>query len=155
MHRWAIGCAFLGFAASAAAQDARTWIFDDNPELPVLIFGVPASDDALLTISCDPKQKTMTVVESLPSKRLSPGGTATFKLTAGSTSLELTGDATANENDGAVSIEVQGAPNPRLFAALKAGPSLTIELPGAKESIPLAAAAPHVASFEKLCLGRK
>jgi len=54
-----------------------------------------------------------------------------------------------------VSIEVTGAPNPRLFALLKAGPTLIIEVPGAKETIPLAGAAPHVPAFEKLCLGRK
>ncbi len=48
-----------------------------------------------------------------------------------------------------------GAPNPRVFALLKAGPSLTIEVPGATETIPLAGAAPHVAAFERLCLGRR
>ena len=80
---------------------------------------------------------------------------ASFKLSAGTQSLDLSGDATANESDGAVSIEVNGAPNPRLFALLKAGPSLTIEVAGARETVPLAAAAPHVPVLEKLCLGRK
>ena len=54
-----------------------------------------------------------------------------------------------------MSIEVKGAPNPRLFALLKAGPALTIEVAGAKETIPLAAAAPHIPVFEKLCFGRR
>ena len=155
MHR-AIGCVLtLLFAAPAAAQNARTWIFDDNPEMPVLMFGAPDSDDLLLTLSCDPKQKRMTIVESVASKKMSPGGTASFKLTAGSASLDLTGDAVANESDGAVSIEVNGPPNPRVFAVLKGGPSLVIEVPGAKETIPLGAAAPHVPGFEKLCFGRR
>jgi len=35
----------------------------------------------------------MLVVESLASKKLNPGGSATFKLTAGTASLDLTGDA--------------------------------------------------------------
>ena len=155
MHR-AIGCVLaLLLVTPAASQDARTWIFDDNPEMPVLMFGAPDSDNLLLTLSCDPKQKRMTIVESVASKKMSPGGRTSFKLTAGTSSLDLTGDAVANESDGTVNIEVIGPPNPRVFALLKAGPSLTIEVPGAKETIPLAAAAQHVPGFEKLCFGRK
>ena len=155
MHR-ATGCVLaLLLVTPAAAQDARTWIFDDNPEMPVLMFGAPDSDNLLLTLSCDPKQKRMTIIESVASKKMSPGGTASFKLTAGTTSLDLTGDAVANESDGTVNIEVIGPPNPRVFALLKGGPSLVIEVPGAKETIPLAAAAPHVPGFEKLCFGRR
>jgi hypothetical protein len=155
MHR-AIGCVLtLLFAAPAAAQDARTWIFDDNPEMPVLMFGAPDNDDLLLKLSCDPKQKRMTIVESVASKKMSPGGTVSFKLTAGAASLDLTGDAVANESNGTVSIEVNGPPNPRVFALLKGGPSLVIEVPGAKETIPLNGAAPHVPGFEKLCFGRR
>jgi hypothetical protein len=86
---------------------------------------------------------------------LKPGGKATFKLSAGNQSVDLTGDAIANESDGTVSIEVVGPPNPKVFALLKAGPSLTIEVAGTKETVPLAAAAPHIANFEKLCLARK
>ena len=97
----------------------------------------------------------MTIVESVATKKLNPGGSATFRLSAGNQSLELTGDAIANESDGAVNIEVNGAPNPRLFALLKAGPALTIEVAGTKETVPLAGAAQHIPAFEKLCLGRK
>jgi hypothetical protein len=155
MHR-AFGCVLaVLLTAPVAAQLARDWSFDDNPELPVLMFGAPDSDDVLLTFSCDPKQKRMTIVESVASKKMNPGGQASFRLSAGSTSLDLTGDAVANESDGTVSIEVHGAPNPRVFALLKGGPSLTIEVPGAKETVPLGNAAPHVAGFEKLCFGRK
>jgi hypothetical protein len=76
-------------------------------------------------------------------------------LSAGGVSLDLTGDAIASETDGTVNIEVSGPPNPRVFALLKAGPALTIEVPGAKETIPLAGATPHVAAFERMCLGRR
>jgi len=90
----------------------------------------------------------------VPSKKMSPGSTATFKLSAGSSNLELTGDAVASESDGTVNIEVNGAPNARLFALLKAGPSLTIEVPGGKETIPLSHVAGHITALEKLCLAR-
>ena len=155
MRRFWIVCALAVLASPACAEQARTWILDDNPESPSLGYGAPDSDDLVIAISCEPAAKRMTVVESIAAPKLSPGGTASFKLTVGTQSLDLSGDATANESDGAVSIEVNGAPNPRVFALLKAGPSLTIEVAGAKETIPLAAAAPHVPVLEKLCLGKK
>lgn len=155
MRRFWMVCVFAVLAGSTNAEPARTWIFDDNPEAPSLGFGQPDSDDLVIAISCEPGAKRMTIVESIVAPKLNPGGTATFKLSAGTQSLDLSGDATANESDGAVSIEVNGAPNPRVFALLKAGPSLTIEVAGAKETIPLAAAAANVPVLEKLCFGRK
>ncbi len=155
MRRFWIVCALAVLSSPASTEQARTWILDDNPEAPSLGFGAPDSDDLVIAISCEPAAKRMTVVESIAAPKLNPGGTASFKLTAGTQSLDLSGDATANESDGAVSIEVNGAPNPRLFALLKAGPSLTIEVAGAKETLPLTGAAPHVAVLERLCLGKK
>jgi len=159
MHRFALGCTLaVLYAATATAQAPppvqRAWLFDDNPERAVLLYGAPESDDVLISFACDPKEKRMTIVESVTSKKMAPGGAASFKLTAGTASLDLKGDAIANESNGEVSIEVNSAPNPRVFALLKAGPSLTIEVPGAKETIPLAGATQHVAGFERLCTGR-
>src|SRR3954451_2127810 len=155
MRRFWIVCVLVALSGPAFAAEARTWIFDDNPEAPSLGFGVPDSDDLVIAFSCEPGAKRMSVMESIAAPKLNPGGTASFRLSAGAQTLDLSGDATANESDGAVSIEVVGAPNPRVFALLKAGPSLTIEVAGAKETVPLTAAAPHVPVLEKLCLGRK
>jgi hypothetical protein len=145
----------LALAAPAAGQDARVWIFDDNPEAPALGFGAPDSDDVVIAFSCEPSARRMTIVEAVASTKLIPGVSVPLKLSAGSVSLDLTGDAIANETDGTVSIEVSGPPNPRVFAVLKGGPTLTIEVPGAKETVPLSGAAPHVAAFERMCLGRR
>jgi hypothetical protein len=153
-HLSLVGTLAFCLAAAAHAEPARVWNFDDNPEAPSLGYGLPESDDVLIAFACEPDAKRMTIVESVEAKKL-PGGSATFRLTVGTQSLDLTGDAIANESDGTVSIEVKGAPNPRVFALLKAGPTLTIEVAGTKETVPLAGAAPHVAAFEKLCFGRK
>ena len=152
-HRWIACMVALSLIGTALAQDARAWIFDDNPEAPALRFGALESDDLVIAFSCEPGAKRMSIVETLASKRLIPGGSATVKLSAGAISLDLAGDAIANETDGTVSVEVAGAPNPRLFALLKAGPSLTIEVPGEKVTIPLSGAAPHIPAFERLCFG--
>jgi hypothetical protein len=150
--RFAPGCIVaLLLSAPASAETARSWIFDDNPEAPALVYGAPESDDILIAISCEPGEKRMTIVEAVGSKKLNPGRTTTFRLSVGTVNLDLTGDAVANETDGSVNVEVIGAPNPRVFALLRAGPSLTIEVAGEKETIPLAGAAPHVPVLEKLC----
>jgi hypothetical protein len=155
MRSLTIAClAALTCAVPAAAQEP-TWLFDDNPELTVLQYGAPDSDDVLFAISCEPMARRMRIVEFTGSNQLKPGGKATMKLTAGTGSLDLTGDTIANEMDGTANIEVTGPPNPRVFALLRGGATLQIEVPGAKQSIPLAAAAPHVAALETLCLGRR
>ena len=155
MHRFAMLVVALALAAPAAAQDSRVWNFDDNPEAPALEFGAPDSDDAVIAFSCEPSEKRMSIAGSVGSTMLTPGASVTLKLSAGTTSLDLTGAAIANETDGTVNVEVTSAPDRRVFALLRAGPSLTIEVPGAKETIPLPGAAPHAATFEKLCFGRK
>lgn len=155
MRRLWLPLIFALSLAPAFAQDARVWVFDDNPEAPALEFGAPESADIVIAFACEPAAKRMSIMEAVASKKLTPGPSATLKLSAGAVSLDLTGDAIANETDGTVSIEVTGTPNPRLFALLKAGPSLTIEVPGEKVTIPLGGAAPHVSTFEKLCFGRR
>ena len=156
MFRLSAGCVLaLWLLAPAAAQDARVWVFDDNPEAPALEFGVPESDVILIAFSCEPAARRMSIVESVAAAKLLPGRPAALKLSAGAVTLALTGDAVANETDGTVSIEVNGAPIPRVIALLKAGPALIIDVAGTQETIPLTSAAPHIPAFEKLCLGRR
>lgn len=155
MRRLWLPLIFVLSLAPASAQDTRVWVFDDNPEAPALEFGAPESDDIVIAFACEPATKRMSIVEAAASKKLIPGPSATLKLSAGAVSLDLTGDAIANETDGIVSFEIVGPPNPRVFALLRAGPSLTIEVPGEKVTIPLGGAAPHIPLFERLCLGRK
>jgi hypothetical protein len=150
-----LGCLIALLVVTSTNAEGRQWIFDDNPEAPTLSYGAPDSDDILISFSCEPAVQSMTVVEAVGAAKLEPGRPTTFRLSAGAATLELTGDAIANEIDGAVNIEVVGPPSPRLFALLKAGPSLAIEVIGEKETIPLKDAAAHVGVLEKLCFGRR
>lgn len=141
--------------AAPPPQDGQQWIFDDNPDEPTLQYATPDSDVGVIAITCEPKNRIMRVSEFVGSEQLRPGVKATLKLTAGTASLDINGDAVANEVDGGVNITASGAPNPRLFALLRAGPALKIDLPGNSRTVPLAGAAPHVAAMEKLCAGRR
>src|SRR5205085_7006717 len=108
MHRFGIIAALM-LATPAAAQDARVWNFDDNPEAPALEFGAPDSDDIVIAFSCDPAARRMSIVESVGSTRINPGASVPLKLSAGTSSLDLTGVAIASETDGTASVEVTSA----------------------------------------------
>jgi hypothetical protein len=139
----------------APAQEARTWIFDDNAETATLQYGTPESDDVVIAFSCEANSKMMRIAEFLASSSLTPGRTARLRLARGNVSLEYTGQALANETDGDVYLEVVTAADRKLFALLKAGPSLTIDIAGTQTTIPLTNATPHVAALERFCLGQR
>jgi hypothetical protein len=157
MNRMAVICGFalaLILGAPAAAQEARTWIFNFDSDTAVLQYGTPDSDDAILVIACEPGKKSMHINEFIGSDGLVPGRTAHLKLGNGTAILDYAGQTVANEMDGTVNIEVSVPVDPKLIALLKTGPTLTVDIAGKLTALPLKDAAPHVADFEKACLRR-
>ena len=65
MRRLWLPLIFALSLAPASAQDARVWVFDDNPEAPALEFGAPESDDIVIAFACEPAAKRMSVVEAV------------------------------------------------------------------------------------------
>jgi len=139
----------------APAQEARTWIFDDSSEAVTLQYGTPESDDVVIAFSCEANSRMMRIAEFLASSNLTPGRTARLRLARGNVSLEYPGQALANETDGNAYLEVTTAADRKLFALLRAGPSLAINIAGTQATIPLTDATPHVAALEKFCLGQR
>lgn len=155
MRRAAISCLLVLVAvASAPAQDARKWMFDDNSDGVVLQYGTPESDDAVIAFICEPAAKQMRISEFIGSESLVPGTTAALKLTSGAQTITYNGQALSNEESGTANIEVTTAIDRKLFALLRAGPTLIVDIPGKQETIPLKSGAAQVAQFEKACLKR-
>jgi hypothetical protein len=142
-------------SSPAAAQGARTWLFDDSSDVVTLQYGTPESDDVVVAMSCEANTRTVRINEFASSSSLTPGRTAKLKLTNGPASLEYNGQALANEMDGGVNLEVVTPADAKLFALLKAGPSLTIDVAGKQATVPLKAAAPHLPALEKACLTKR
>jgi hypothetical protein len=156
MRRMAvIGSLAFALAAAAGAQEARTWIFNFDSDTAVLQYGTPESDDAILVITCEPGKRSMHINEFIGSDSLVPGRTAHLKLGNGTASVDYSGQTVTNEMDGNVNIEVTAPTDPKLIALLKTGTALTIDVAGKQTTIPLKGAGPHVAEFEKACLGRR
>ena len=150
-----IGCSFLAIGLAARAQDARTWMFNFDSDTAVLQYGTPDTDDAVLVIACEPAKRSMHIAEFIGSDSLVPGRPAHLKLASGAASVDYAGQTVSNEMDGTVNIEVTVAADPKLIALLKTGTTLNVDIAGKQSAIPLKAAAPHVAEFEKACLGRR
>ena len=149
-------CAVLvALTVSIHAQENRSWMLDESGDGVALMYGTPDSDDILIGFSCDPRERNMRIVEAVETSKLVPGNKAKLRLKAGTTTLDLTGDAVANELSGTVTIEVVSAPNPRVPALLKAGPTLSIEVDGGSATIPLAGVTQHLPAFEKGCFAKR
>jgi len=149
-----IGSLAIALAVPAGAQDARSWMFNFDSDTAVLQYGTPDSDDAVLVISCDPGKRSMRINEFIGSASLVPGQATHLKIGNGTAVVDYAGQTVANEMDGTVNIEISVPVDPKLIALLKTGPSLTVDIAGKQTAIPLKDAGPHVAEFEKACLGR-
>ena len=90
-----------------------------------------------------------------PAENLVPGRPARLKLVNGTANLDYAGQAVANEIDGNVNVEVSMRVDPKLFALLKTGQSLVVEVAGKQATIPLKGIAQHLGAFESTCLGRR
>jgi hypothetical protein len=148
-------CLMVLFGSAAGAQEARTWMFNFESDMAVLQYGLPDSDDAPLVIECEPAKKTMQITQSVGTGDLVPGRPVRIKFASAAASVEYPGQAVASETDGTINVEVMAAMDHKLIAVLKGGPTLTVDVAGSAQTIPLKDAAPHVAEFERACLRRK
>ena len=152
--RRALSCLLaLAFALPAAAQEQRRWLLDDAGDSATLQYGTPESDDVVIAFTCENKQ--LRISEFVGSTKLTPGQSASLKLSSGTASVVYNGQAVANEMDGTVNVEVVRAPDAKLFALLKSGQQLVIDVAGNQQTVPLRGAAQDVATFERACVGKR
>jgi hypothetical protein len=156
MRTISVGCGLaLLLMTPSFAQDARTWLLDDSTDQITLQYGTPESDDVVIAVTCEPKAKTMKISEFVGAENLVPGRPARLKLVNGTATLDYAGLAVANEIDGNVNVEVSMRVDPKLFALLKTGQSLLLEVAGKQATIPLKGVTEHLGTFERACLGRR
>jgi len=144
-------CMTLVLVIPLKAEGTRIWTFDDSGDSPTLQYGNPDADDIVILFACEPQARRMHVSEFVSSNALVPGNTARLRLINGAVSLDYSGQTIANETDGSANIEVWTSIDPKLFALLKSGTALTINVADKQEIIPLKGAASEVAALEKAC----
>ncbi|MFG1423956.1 hypothetical protein [Roseixanthobacter liquoris] len=151
MYRKVLALALLAASAMpAAAQVKMQWASSNSDTGATLTFGVPETDESIVSFTCD-KGKDMVLVSAyIGSKGLKAEDAARIVLTAGKVKKDLAGRAVANEESGAVDVEA-GAKMADIKALLASSKLLVVETKGAKQQVALAGAPEAFSQFEGAC----
>jgi hypothetical protein len=141
----------LAAAGGPLSAEGRSWIADSDADAVWLIYGTPESDDILLSLTCERTAKTLTVwfatepvakdPKSLPMELVSDGGRA-----------QIVGNGSRSEMDDAFALEAKTALTPEWEKLLTGGKTLSVQVEGGKQAIPLDDTAQQgVAEIVKAC----
>ncbi|OYY09418.1 MAG: hypothetical protein B7Y70_10210 [Rhizobiales bacterium 35-68-8] len=137
-------------AAPAFAQEQKTWSTFDTDKGAVLGFGVPETDDTVVTFTCERGNPVVLVSSRVGSKGLKANDAAKIILTTGKVKKEFAGKGIANEESAAVDVDA-GGKLADIKAVLTGGKSMTLEVKGVKLPVSLDGAADSYAQFEASC----
>ena len=115
-----------------------------------LAFGVPETDNTIISFLCDKGNDMVLVSSHIGTKDLKAEDAARILLSAGKVKKTLTGKAVLNEESASVDVEA-GASMKDLKEVLAGGKMLQIETKGAKQQIALTGAPAAFGSFEATC----
>ncbi len=136
----------------AAAQEKLIWATTASGDGATLMFGVPETDNAMISFTCEKGNPLVLVSSMIGSKGLKVDDAAKVILAAGKVKKEFPGKAIANEESGAIDVNAGGKFDD-IKAVTRGAPLLTIETKGVKQQISLTGAAEAYATFEKACKG--
>ncbi|QTL04216.1 hypothetical protein J5J86_02335 [Aquabacter sp. L1I39] len=146
MYRAVLALSVLAVSAlPAAAQVKLNWTTTETDNGANLAFGT--EDSSQLLFVCE-RGKPLALVNVSGAKGLKGDDPAKVIFTAGKLKKELTGKAVAADT----SIDVEaGSKLEDVKALLASGKTLTVEVKGAKQQIPLAGAPEAYVQFEAFC----
>lgn len=146
----AISAPAIAAPAQEKPAEKMIWHIQDSEDTAALVYGVPDSDKAAIFFLCQKDGSAITVQSMIGSKDLTRGAQTAIVLSAGSVKKSFPGKAVAMEEGDAVNVE---APTQMtdVKALTKASGTLTIEVKGAKQAIPLSGIGPAVTKFETAC----
>jgi len=151
MRRAALALSLFAFSAlPAAAQVKMTWNTTATDTGANLAFGVPETDNTLLSFLCDKGNDMVLVSSHIGTKDLKADEAARILLTAGKVKKTLNGKGVLNEESASVDVEA-GASMKDLKELLAGGKTLQIETKGAKQQVALMGAPAAFGSFEATC----
>ena len=127
-----LACAIA--AGGTAIAGERQWIAQSGPETASLIYGTPASDDALFSITCNVTDKTITVwFKFEPAYGKNPK-TEPIEIFSEGGSVALTGEGSRSQLDDAFSLQAVTPLTPELEKVLTESQTLSLMIEdGAEE----------------------
>lgn len=136
--------------AAARTKPAPAWRFSRERGVPTLAFG--AGQDDVISFSCQPDSGLLRVISQIGTRGVRPGDDAAIRLTNGRNRFEIAGTAFSTESNHSVDIGGSTQLDPKLFALFRTGETLIVDVPGRKQSVPVADARGSAEAFQRACM---
>jgi len=136
--------------AAARTKPAPAWRFSRERGVPTLAFG--AGQDDVISFSCQPDSGLLRVISQIGTRGVRPGDDAAIRLTNGRNRFEIAGTAFSTESNHSVDIGGATQLDPKLFALFRTGETLIVDVPGRKQSVPVADARGSAEAFQRACM---
>jgi hypothetical protein len=152
--RKSVICAALAallVAGPAAADNKERWAFIKYDEIALLYYGIPESEAGTLYFSCNIEKKTIHIITPVMPRKAGKGATGKLKLINNASSLEYAGKVVGAGEDDGIQVEAATTIDPKIFALVETGKSLTIDSFGKKETIPLKNVTGPLAKMRMAC----
>lgn len=133
--------------------DPRVWTFAKGEDTFVLRYGVPRAADPTFAVACQPGAQLIQFTVEIPAGKLKAGDGVAVSLAAGKRRLELAASSFRGATEGSVVAEAAVTLDGKVLDLFAEGDTLTVRIPGAKDSYPLAGAKAKLPDFRRACLG--
>lgn len=137
---------------SEAKPDPRVWVLARADDTFVLRYGQPRATEPVFAIACQPGAQLIQFTVEAASGKVKAGDGVALTLGAGKRRLELAASAFRGPGEGRVVVEAAVSLDGRVIDLLGEGETLTVRMPGASESYPLAGAKAKLPDFRRTCL---
>ncbi|TCT07580.1 hypothetical protein [Aquabacter spiritensis] len=134
--------------------DPRVWSLVRGEDTFVLRFGIPRDPDPVFAATCQPSARLLQFAVEVDGRPFSSGDGVPLALSIGKRRLELAATAFLGASDGTLVVEAAVALDRRVFDLFRAGDVLTVKMPTATQTYPLATARGRLADFEAACFAR-
>ena len=139
----------LALAASARAADKYSWDFVKSGQEVQLSYGIPESEAVIISFVC--KAKRIEIISTVLPRKPRKGQPVKTTLSNGAVTTVFDGKFGHTSSEEGFYFQASAAAEPKVVAVLKAGTSLTIDIPGKQERVPLKGVAAPLAQFEAAC----
>jgi hypothetical protein len=141
---------------AAASRDLRSWNLGREPSGPVLFYGRTQNDDVAVSFTCQPEAGLVRVIAYGSARGVKPGDGARLRVTNGPARLEVAAIALPNDKNANI-VDLGGTTkiSTRVFALLRGGDTMVLEVPGRTIGFSLKTMPGKNEAFERACLGGK
>jgi hypothetical protein len=145
----AVSVLMLALAMPAQAADKYAWDFVKSGQEVQLAYGIPESEAVIISFMC--KAKRIEIISTVLPRKPRKGRLVKTTLSNGAVTTAFDGKFGHTSSEEGFYFQASVAAEPKVVAVLKSGTSLTIDILGKQERVPLKGVAAPLAQFEAAC----